>query len=73
MTEGIFCLLLRQGQKRDKKLEVYLFLARFLVPLALASQPCFRHAFEASIGFTVDLAVNGAKSIDKKVAVGLLR
>ncbi len=47
VIEGVFCLLLRQGQKRDKKLEVQLFLARLLLPLALANLPRFRLVLEA--------------------------
>ncbi len=31
VTKAIFCLLLRQGQKQDKKLEVQLFLVYLLV------------------------------------------
>ncbi len=69
VTEGIFCLLLRQGQKRDKKLVVQLFLARLLVPLALAGRPCFRLVIEAS-GLIVGLAIGRAESISGEVAVG---
>ncbi len=70
MTEGILCLLSRQGQKRDKKLKVQLFLARLLVPFALAGRPRFRLVLEAS-GLIVGLAIGGAKSIGGEVAVGL--
>ncbi len=70
MTEGIFCLLLRQGQKRDKKLEVQLFLARLLVPFALAGRPRFRLVLEAS-GLIVGLAIGGAEFIGREVAVSL--
>ncbi len=69
MTEGILCLLLRQGQKRGKKLEVQVFLARLLAPLALAGLPHFRLMIEAS-GLTVGLAIGEAKSIGREVAVG---
>ncbi len=69
MTEGIFCLLLRQGQKRDKKLEVQLFLARLLVPLALAGRPRFRLVIEA-FDLAVGLAMGGAESIGGEVTVG---
>ncbi len=69
MTEGILCLLLRQGQKQDKKLEVQLYLARLLVPLALAGRPRFRLVIEAS-GLTVGIAIGGVESIGGKVAVG---
>ncbi len=68
VTEGIFCLLLRQSQKRDKKLVVQLFLARLLVPLALIGRPCFRLVIEAS-GLTVGLAIGGAESIGGEVTV----
>ncbi len=68
MTERISCLLLRQGQKRDKKLEVQLFLARLLVPLALTGRPCFCLVIEAS-GLIVGLAINGAEFIGGEVAV----
>ncbi len=71
VTEKIFCLLSKQGQKRDKKLEVQPFLARLLVSLALAGRPRFRLVLEASIGLIVGLAVGGAESIGRKVAVGL--
>ncbi len=70
MTEGISCLLLRQGQKRGKKLEVQLFLARLLVPLALAGRPRFCLVLEAS-GLILGLAIGGAESIGGEVAVGL--
>ncbi len=69
VTEGIFCLLLRQGQKRDEKLVVQLFLARLLVPLTLAGRPRFLLVIEAS-GLTVGLAIGGAESIGEEVAVG---
>ncbi len=70
VTRGIFCLLLRLGLKRDKKLEVQLFLARLLVPFALAGWPRFCLVLEAS-GLIVGLAIGGAESIGGEVAVGL--
>ncbi len=70
MTEGILCLLSRQGQKRDKKLEVQLFLVRLLVPFTLAGLPHFCLVLEDS-GLIVDLAIGGAESIGGEVAVGL--
>ncbi len=69
MTGGIFCLLLRQSQKRDKKLVVQLFLAHLLVPLALAGRPRFRLVIDAS-GLTVGLAIGRLESIGGEVAVG---
>ncbi len=72
MTEGIFCLLLKQGQKQDKKLEVQLFLVCLLVLLALARRPRFCLALETSVGFIVGLAVGEVESIGGEVAVGLL-
>ena len=69
MTERIFCLLLRQSQKREKKLEVQLFLVRLQVLLALA-QPYFYLMFKTSvIGLIVNLAINGAESISGKVGI----
>ncbi len=73
MIEGIFCLLLRQGSKQDKKLEVQLFLTRLLVPLALTGQPCFCLALETSIGFIVDFTIGGVESIGREITVGLLK
>ncbi len=71
MTEGILCLLSRQGQKRDKKLKVQLFLARLLVPFALTGLSRFRLVLKASaLGLTVSLAIGGAESIGREVAVG---
>ncbi len=62
---------MRQGQKRDKKLEVQLFLARLLVLLALAGLSRFRLVVEASaLGLTVGLAIGGTESIGGEVAVG---
>ena len=64
MTEGIFCLLLRQSQKRDKKLEFQLFLARLLVLLALAGRPHFCLVLEAlALGLTIGLAIGRTESI----------
>ena len=68
VIEEIFYLLLRQSQKRDKKLKVQLFLAYFLVPLVLVGQSCFCLVLE--IGFSVGLAINGAESISGMVAIG---
>ncbi len=72
MTEGILCLLSRQGQKRGKKLEVQVFLAHLLAPLALADLPRFHLVLEASaLGLTVGFAIGGAESIGGEVAVGV--
>lgn len=69
MTEKIFCLLLEQGQKQNKKLEVQVFLTCLLVSLALAIWP---HFLEASVlGLIIGLAIIRAEFIGKKVAVGL--
>ncbi len=69
VTEGVLCLLSRQGQKRGKKLEVQVFLARLLASLALAGLPRFCLVIEAS-GLTIGLAIGGAESIGGEVAVG---
>lgn len=74
MTMGIFCLLLRKGQKQDKKLEVQLFLAHLLVLLALASRSCVYLVSETlALGLILSLAISGVESIVGGVAVGLLR
>ena len=70
MTGRTFYLLLRQGQKRDKKLEFQLFLARLLVPLVLAGRPCFCLMLASALGLTVGLTIGGAESIGREVAVG---
>ena len=71
MIKGIFCPLLRQGQKRDKKLKVQLFLARLLVLLALAGWSRFCLVLETSaLGLTVGLAIGRAESIYGKVVFG---
>ncbi len=71
VTEGILCLLSRQYQKQDKKLEVQVFLARLLAPLALAGLSRFYLVLEASVlGLTISLAIVGAESIGGEVAVG---
>ncbi len=70
MIVGIFCLLSRQSQKRDKKLEVQVFLARLLALLSFIGLPRFCLVLEASaIGLAVGLAISGAESIDKEVTV----
>ncbi len=78
MTEGIFCLLLKQGQKQDKILEVQLFLARLLAPLSFAGLLCFYLVLEASalivglaVGLAVGFAIDGAEFIGGEVVVGL--
>ncbi len=74
MTEEIFYLLLRHGQKRDKKLEVQLFLVCLLVLLALAGRPHFCLVLEVSaLGLAVGLTIGGAESMGGKVAVGFSR
>ena len=68
VTEGIFCLLYRQDKKRDKKLEVQLFLTRLLVLLVLVGWLCFCLVLEASdIGLTIGLAIGGVESISEEV------
>ncbi len=70
MSVRIFCLLSRQGQKRDKKLEVQVFLARLLALLCFAGLLYF-HLLEASaLNLTVSLAIGEAVSINGEVAVG---
>ena len=69
LTEGIFCLLLEQDQKQNKKLEVQLFLVRLLMSLALA---IWLHFLETSVlGLIIGLAIIGVEFIGKKVAIGL--
>ena len=75
MTEGIFCLLLKQGQKRDKKLKVQVFLVYLLAPLFFVGLSCFCLMLKASaliVGLTVGLTIGGAESIDREVAVNLI-
>ena len=71
MTEEIFCLLLRQGQKQDKKLEVELFLACLLVLLAGQLRFCLMLKTLA-LDLTISLAIGGSKLISREVAVSLL-
>ncbi len=72
VTIGIFCLLLRQGKKRDKKLEVQVFLVYLLALLSFAGLPYFCLVLEASVlGLTIGLAIGGVESIGRQVAVGL--
>ena len=73
MTKEIFYLLLRQGQKRDKKLEIPLFLAYLLVPL-VAGWSHFYLVLEAStLGLIISLAIGGAESIGGEVTVDFFR
>ena len=70
MTEGIFCLLLKESQKQDKKLEVQLFLAHLLVLLALVDQPPFYLVLDASaLGLIVGLTIGKVESISRKIAI----
>ena len=63
-----------RAKKWDKRLEVQLFFARLLLPLALTSRPRLCLVFEASaLGLTMDLAINGAELIGEEVAIGLSR
>ena len=74
VTEEFFCLLSKQSQRHDKILEAQLFLVRLLVPLALASQPRFCLMLVTSaLGLTLGLAIGGAESIGREVAVGFSR
>ncbi len=59
VTVGIFCLLSKQGQKRDKKLEVQVFLALL----------CFSLLEVSALGLTVGLAIGGVESIGREVTV----
>ncbi len=73
VTERIFYLLLRQGQKQDKKLKVQVFLACLLVLLSFANLLCFYlvlDAFALIIGLVVSFAIDGVESINRKVAIG---
>ncbi len=70
VTVGIFCLLSRQGQKRDKKQEVQVFLVRLLAPLFFAGLPCFCLMLETSaLGLTLSLTISEAEFISGEVAV----
>ncbi len=68
---GIFCLLSRPGQKRDKKLEVQVFLARLLALLSFADLPRFCLLEASALGLTVGLAIGGAEFIGGEVTIGL--
>ena len=71
---GVFCLLLRQGQKQDKKPKTQVFLARLLAPLSFAGLLCLcLMLVVAALGLTVGLAIGEVELIGKKVAVGLSR
>ncbi len=70
VIEGIFYLLLRQNQKRDKKLEVQLFLVRLLVLLSFASLPCFYLVLEVStLGLTIGLAIGEVEFISGEIII----
>ncbi len=70
MTEEIFCLLLRQGQKQDKKLEVQVFLVHLLIPLSFASLPCFRLMLANSAhGMAIGLAISATEFIGGEVII----
>ena len=74
MTERIFCLLLRSGQKQNKKLEIPLFLACLLVPLTLADRSHFYLVLlTLALGLTIGLAICRMKFIGGEVAIGLSR
>lgn len=71
MIERLFCMLLRQGQKYDKKLEIQLFLVRLLVLLTLSNRLCVCLVLEASaLGLTVSLAIARVELIGKKIVIG---
>ncbi len=70
MTEGILYLLLRQGQKRDKKLVGPLILARLLALLSFAGLLCFCLLEVSALGLTIGLAIDGAKSMSREIVVG---
>ncbi len=69
----IFCLLSRQGQKRDKKLEVQVFLVRLLALLSFASLPRSCLLTVSTLGLIVGFAIGGAESMEGKVGVGFSR
>ncbi len=74
VTEGILCLLLRQGQKQGKKQEVQVFLMHLLVPLPFADLLRFCLILETSVlGLTIGLTIGEVESISGKFAVGLSR
>ncbi len=70
VTEGIFYLLSKQGQKQDEKLEVHIWLVRILAWLFFAVLPCFCLVLEALVlGLIVDFAISGAEFIGGEVAI----
>ncbi len=71
MTVEIFCLLLRQGQKRDKKLEVQIFLAHLLALHSFAGLLYFYLLEASALSLTIGLAIDGAESINEEVAIWL--
>ncbi len=73
MNVGIFFLLLRQGQKQDKKLEAQVFLARLLALLSFIGLPRFCLLEASALGLTVSLTIGGVESIGGEVTVGLSR
>ncbi len=59
--------------KRDKKLEVQVFLVCLLELLSFVGLSCFRLLEVSALGLTIGLTIGGAESISGKVAVGLSR
>ncbi len=71
MIVEIFCLLSRKGQKRDKKLEIQVFLVRLLVLLSFADLPRFCLVLETSaLDLAIGFAIGGAEFIGGEVIVG---
>lgn len=65
-------LLLRQGQKQNKKPEVKLYLTRLLVLLALVDRPRFCLMLETlALGLTVGLVIHAAELIGREIAISL--
>lgn len=76
ITKGIFCLLLRQSQKQDKKLDVQVFLVRLLESLFFGDLYSFCLVFEAStliISLAIGLTISKMESIDKEIAISFFK
>ncbi len=73
VTAGIFCLLLRQGQKRDKKTRSLAFFSTLASVVGFGWSTMLCLVLESSaLGLTISLAIGEAELIGKKVAISLL-
>ncbi len=71
MTVESFAYYQDRVKKRDKKLEVQVFLTRLLAPLSFTGLFHFCLLEISALGLTIGLTIGGAESIGKEVAVGL--